>query len=395
MKLVSQPIVNTQSAVAQALVTSCLRYSLGTGDLPDLERLAASPGFEPEAVVAYSHQQRVAPLLYALHSAVHFPDALAQGLRQSYTATGQANLYLLHAFGQVLQALASQGMPVVVAKGVALIERIYHNPALRPLSDLDVFVKRGEARPAMDCLLGLGFEPMAEPYPGQALEFEKELMFTKPGTPAIRVDLHWSLIGTTFHLDYVGQDWTWELTEPIQVAGAPARCWCTELQILHLASHLWLNHEDRPDLIWWYDLAALIQKNQAAIHWELLLEFSQRLQVILPVRACLRALNTDWGVAIPGAVLEKLEALEPGREEKRLAAARQPGRSNAHRAWETLVMMKGLSRRLRYILMRLFPTPAYLRFIFPGTQPTCWRYLAYWLRGFQMLAVLLVKHKRK
>jgi hypothetical protein len=383
---------SAESLRLQDFVLACLRSRLGLGDLPDLAALTAHPGFDPFSLVDYARAQRVAPLLHRILGTLpELPAPVAQGLQQAYLTTAQANLYLMHEFSKVLQGFNHGGVHAVVGKGPLLVEQVYHDPALRPFSDLDVFVHPAEVPAAMDCLRTIGFQSVIEPYAGQALEFEKELLFTRPGILEVQVDLHWVLFGPTYyHLYQVPQDWLWSLTLPTQVAGVPVQTWSLEIQVVHLASHLILDHSGSPTLLWWYDLAALVQQPQEQIAWDKVMEYTRRLQVILPVRQCLHGLSTVWAVPIPQAVLDELHALQPSPAEARAYRWHtQPGLSHAHRALETLRALPGNRLRLKYFLLRLFPSPAYIRRILPHITSPVLLYPAYWLRGLRLVLALL------
>ncbi len=384
----------TIEAPLQDFVLACLRFRLGAGSLPDIAALAASPAFDPASLLAYAQSQRVAPLLHLiLRDSPELPDLLATGLHHAYRATAQANLYLLHEFQLILQALTARGLPVVVGKGPLLVEQIYHDIALRPFSDLDIFVRWENLPAAMRCLRESGFQSVVEPYSGQALEFEKELLFTRPGIVPVMVDLHWVLFGPTYYHHYrVPQDWLWQLTVPTQVTGVSLLAWQLEVQLLHLASHLLMDHTGSSDLLWWYDLAALIQEHHSALQWDLVIEYARRLQLILPLRESFQVLSAQWGIHIPVEILHRLQALQPSSQEIDVYRWRiLPRQVHAQRAWEALRALPDNRRRLRYIGMRLFPSPAYLRRILPASVPTALLYPAYWLRGLKMALSLLVK----
>ncbi len=397
----NQPETSPDLARMQEFVIACLRHRLGLGSLPDLSILTATPGFNPQSFITYAQEQRVAPLLHlALGGNDRLPLEVAQNFEHTYRITAQANLYLLHEFHQVLQALGDEGISVVVGKGVLLIEQIYHNPALRTFSDLDLFIQRQEVPAALTCLQKIGFEIAIQPYPGQALDFEKELMLTKSGIAPVVIDLHWLLFGPTYyHVYRVPQDWLWDRTVPAMVTGVAVESWPPEIQILHLSSHLVLSHANSPVLLWWYDLAALIQNNLAALQWDLILAYARQLHILLPVRQSLHTLKQEWGIPIPVQILDQLLAIQPSTEEVRAYRWRTlPDHADPHRAWEAFRALKNNRQRLRYIRMRLFPSHHYIHRILPVSESPFLLYLAYWYRGLRRVVnafrVALMKKRR-
>jgi hypothetical protein len=90
--------------------------------------------------------------------------------------------------------------------------------------------------------------------------------------------------------------------------------------------------------------------------------------------------------------LEQLQQLAPTPREIDAYHWRVlPRQVHVQRAWEALRALNNNRLRLRYVWMRLFPSPAYLRRILPGSLPTPLLYPAYWLRGIKMVISLLVK----
>src|SRR5206468_2963016 len=102
---------------------------------------------------------QLAPLLYSKlrdAAAAEIPEQVRATLRQSYQATAAANLRHYHELGGMLRALQSAGVAAIVLKGSYLAVAAYANPAMRPMRDIDIMVRRTEMRAALECLGRLG-----------------------------------------------------------------------------------------------------------------------------------------------------------------------------------------------------------------------------------------------
>jgi Uncharacterised nucleotidyltransferase len=60
-------------------------------------------------------------------------------------------------FEDVSSAMAQAGVPLLVLKGAALAQLVYEDPRLRPMRDVDLLVRKTDARRALDVLMRCGF----------------------------------------------------------------------------------------------------------------------------------------------------------------------------------------------------------------------------------------------
>jgi len=113
-------------------------------------------------------------------------------------------------------------IPVVILKGAALATTIYPNPALRPLSDIDLLIPRQHLEPAVQALKSLGYR---EPYPEMAPELNRAIHYHTHlrGGPqqSVAVELHWNLVAGDTDWRTPSLDWFWTQTEPISILHSP------------------------------------------------------------------------------------------------------------------------------------------------------------------------------
>jgi len=112
-----------------------------------------------EAVPDLAAAHGMGPLLYThLRAArVPVPRSTLRTLRGLYARHRVANRIRLRVLGDVLAAFEAAGIRVLVLKGAALVHLVYPEPALRPMSDLDLLVARADLARAQKTLAQLGF----------------------------------------------------------------------------------------------------------------------------------------------------------------------------------------------------------------------------------------------
>ena len=85
------------------------------------------------------------------------PPSAAAKLKAAYQASAERNRAIYAQLGEVLSACAERGLRPVALKGVHLAACVYPEPALRPMSDIDLLFMPGELPQAEAMLAALGY----------------------------------------------------------------------------------------------------------------------------------------------------------------------------------------------------------------------------------------------
>ncbi len=121
-----------------------------------MERLLGalrSLSLDPETAMA----ERVAPLLY-----VDAPEGASPILRKAYYESAARNLLLFEALDELTVDFDARGLRPVILKGADFARRLYPSPAVRPMSDLDLWVRPEEVERAESALASLGYSPVPD-----------------------------------------------------------------------------------------------------------------------------------------------------------------------------------------------------------------------------------------
>lgn len=149
-----------------ALLARCARPDSGRTALPGVaDADAADIGARATRVSDWSglltlaEAHGVAPLLYhhLRQRLADLPGSVPRQLKALYARHRRANEVRLRVLREVLEVFEASGVLVTVLKGPLLIDRVYGDPGLRPMGDLDLLVPPGQAMPAQHLLRGMGF----------------------------------------------------------------------------------------------------------------------------------------------------------------------------------------------------------------------------------------------
>ena len=160
---------------------------------------------------------------------------------------------------RLTKALGDRGAPSIALKGPALAETLYSDPALRPFSDLDLFVRKADVSAAIATLNALGFSlaPHLSRLPTPLLTtLTCEATLAGPGETL--VDLHWEVAPDDYPFR-VAPDILWRGACMTPLAGGGAvRALTPEVLLLYLCVHGAKHRWSR--LIWLADVARLAHR---------------------------------------------------------------------------------------------------------------------------------------
>jgi hypothetical protein len=233
-----------------------------------------------------------------------------KAFRQAHHGTALRNMLAFRELGEVLRALADGGVPVVVLKGAALAETVYHNLALRPMYDVDLLVRESDVAAALAVFAGCGCTPV-EPQRIHAFRngFLHSLVLHRAAGPTVlEVEVHRTLIDAPSHRRVLALQWFWDHTAQARVGKVPAMVLAPEAQLLHLCAHARLHHQG-DELLWLHDIAELVTAGHDSLAWEVVLRQARACHLVDAVREVVTSVARDWQAPIPAEVLSELRGL--------------------------------------------------------------------------------------
>jgi len=370
-------------------IASILRLVLGQRWAASRETLtrALAPLTDREwaAVVHAARIGNVSPLMYwVLRDIEIVPASILESLRTAYYYTARRNIVLFHELGAVLRRFADAGIDVLILKGAALASTIYHNPALRPMDDVDLMVRREETYRAVQALGSMGYEPdLVERCAGYAVAYEDQASFVRLSAERPKVELHWFLFNPVQYQPVVPVGWFWESARLCEIDGLLARTLGCEAEVLYLCAHIWQHAGARRlRLLWLHDIAEVVARRAPDLDRGLLRARAWRyglLHVLEPVLGCVRE---EWRCPVPEDELARLRQ-ELDRA-KRAPEAYVPLRKH----WLSLASIAGWRARARFVACNLVPSASYMARHYGVLRkellPLCYAYR--WARGAWLAA---------
>jgi len=225
----------------------CLLLASG-GLSPDREQrareLLAGP-LDWQRFYARAIAQEVLPLVHRNLRGLGFPgvpDDVRQRMAAAFRSNAIRNLALARELARLLRVLAESGIPIMPVKGVVLSQRLYGDLALRPTSDIDLFLPAQATVRAVRVLAGVGY---AGPFPERRLsrwflrhsvDYPLFGAASANGKQTATVELHWRL----HREESINRPMTadlWAEARPTEWLGAPALGLSPEWEFIHLCLH--------------------------------------------------------------------------------------------------------------------------------------------------------------
>jgi hypothetical protein len=301
-----------------------------------------------------------------------------QQLQSFYYRTVQCNLQIVHDLKAILRRSNEKGVRVVLLQGVALLEKIYKDIGLRPLTDIDLWVLP-EKRGVFDTLitqLGYQRDPL---YPNTF----------KKGTTIVDINSHilWAdRIRSRRHLLAKSQRDLYDNIEILNFEGEPAGCLDDVDQVLYLSLHAFKHCASR--LVWLVDIRNLITGWQTS-NWKALSDRAGELGQVSTVCYMLYLMGHLFNLKPPADIHAAVAGRSLTRLERVILEKRLNGRPLPD--WAPLLLFtagKNLMTRVYFVFETLFPRPPVLRQIFSGT-PDFKTWQLYLKRALQLFRMVI------
>jgi hypothetical protein len=300
-----------------------------------------------------------------------------QKLQSAYYRTIQHNLQIVNDLKEILGRSNEKAVRVVLLQGVALLEKIYKDIGLRPLTDIDLWVLPEDRDVFDNLMIQLGFQ-RDWLYPNT---------FKKGGT-IVDINSHilWAdRIRSRRHLLAKSQHALYENIEILNFDGEPAGCLDLLDQVLYLSLHAFKHCAGR--LIWLVDIKHLITGWQTS-NWKALFDRAEEWGQVSIVYDMLYLIRHLFNLKLPADIQAMVEGRRLAWLDRVTLRKRLNGRPLPD--WAPLLLFtsgKGLTARMSFVFETLFPRPPILRQIFSAT-PNFKTWQLYLKRAFQLVGMV-------
>lgn len=285
-------------------IVSCLRSLDGRNACP-----SPPATLNWEILVALAETEGLAPALgFALKTVAWeaVPAAARERLTRHLTESTARHLLMSHELGRALRRFEAEDVPVIPLKGPVLADTLYLHPALRPFSDLDLLIRPEDLFRADELLHALGYRRLADAHSWSFdITYDRATLYEGPAD--LRVDLHWGLVNDPrYSWNHREGLSVWDRAIRIPVAGETARGLCPEDLLLYLALHLAIHHS-LAGLVWYWDLALILDRWAGALDWESVIGRASRWRVRRALFFALLGLDIFFGVSAPPSVMARVQ----------------------------------------------------------------------------------------
>ena len=272
---------NARGLASYRLLALCARASGHDALYAELARQLADFNNWQE-LIAQAEIHGMAPLLWhhIQQSGAEIPVDVGRTLKGLYLRHRRNNQVHAQVLFEIIALLQTADIHPLVLKGLGLAYSLYPDPALRPISDLDLLLRRDEIRPALELLRAAGFSTPSLPLDDEPAPKELTVDSSPRDGLRVHVELH--------HYDpRQGDDEFAGFTSPpqaIQVEGStiliPAPMDNLAYLSRHLTRHLFEARADKPlQLKWIADILSLVEQYAESIDWSRHTKLLQRLDV--------------------------------------------------------------------------------------------------------------------
>ena len=334
----------------------------------DQDRLVEIAVREGLAALLYKNLKKIGILGYLGYEQI-------EKLQRFYYSAVRLNLRLLHDLKKILRKFNHSKTPVVLLQGIPLLQQIYKDIGLRPLTDIDLWVLPEYFAAVERTLTKLGYQN--DPFYPKTFKNNSTLV-------DVNTHILWAdRIKSRRFLITAAQEDIYQNCLFMDIEGQTAQCLSRADQIIYLSLHAFKHNLER--LIWLADIKNLLACWEAS-DWAALAKRAKELGVKHVVSYILFFLDRLFEWRLPPETRAIYEDTKMGCLENYILQKRLQGRPLP--TWGPLLILpsdKGLYRRVSFILENLFPRPQVLRQIF-AKAPDFNAWQLYLKRARQLLA---------
>lgn len=224
-----------------------------------------------EKILKFALTGGLAPLIYnslkSFKESVQLPLNAMNQLKACYFQNIARNAYHCAEVGRIYEALISEGINVIILKGLALAGTVYADIGLRVFNDLDILVKKRDISAAEKIIRQLNYRA---DYPQHVLEHYKNnhhhlAPYYNPEKGTV-VEIH-SSISPYVNIDI--DEW-WKNAKKCKIFNFNALILRPENMLIHLCLHLFSGGNTGNTLRGIYDIAETLRFYSGKLNWPLI-----------------------------------------------------------------------------------------------------------------------------
>ncbi len=194
-----------------------------------------------------ARNEGISPLVFSrlpeLAKHYNIPEYVAEELKKDYYLSATRNVLLFEELKKVLGLFNQSKLQIIVMKGAALAETVYGNLALRPMSDVDLLVKKENLHQIDELLKTLGYSPADRSV--DDVDFTSTYLTTldyrSSAKNSLSFHVHWHFVNSTIpnesYINHIKMDDIWQDAVKTNIADIETWVMSPHHLIIHLSEH--------------------------------------------------------------------------------------------------------------------------------------------------------------
>lgn len=276
---------------------------------PDQEEITGilSRPIDWDKIIKISLAQQILPLLYynlnRLNLLSLIPQDISLKMKYCYYTNLTKNLLIEKEIQLISKLAKDEGVRIIPLKGFSLMENLYHNPGLRMMADVDIFIDKNDLQKTKNIFNKLSFEEnpgFIEKKDGRHMAvFSKKLS----SDMLLHIEIHGILAYDRPYKIIIPR--LWERAEEKTANGQAMLYLSKEDTFLSLILHL-RSHTRRLTLKFIVDIAEFLNANKDTLDWNYIIEISGNNRIVSSVYLFICIAKELLGAGIPDKIMDQI-----------------------------------------------------------------------------------------
>jgi len=290
------------------------------------------------------------------------PSTILEELKSEYYLNAANNALIFEELEKVLEAFKKSGLQIIVLKGAALASIVYKNLALRPMSDVDLLVKKEDLLGIDEKLRMSGYEPLD--MPARDVDFSSThlttLDYQQVSQSSHSFHVHWHFVNSTIptesYINDIKMENIWQDAEKAEIANVETLVMAPHHFLIHLSEHALRVRHSLSKLSFYCDIDEVIHRYWKTLDWDRLLDESLDFNLSKFVYLSLYFTSKFLMTEIHQDVFFKLKPRKFSLGEKIfMKSISKNNRSSGLSYLVHLSMNKGFKKKIKFVWKTFFP----------------------------------------
>lgn len=347
----------------QLLLKYCAKVSNG-----NIDQLILEKRLNWKYIIEKGQDNSIAPLLYYNLSKYQgkIPCDTFLNLKNTFDNTKRNNLLLYQELHKIILCFRETKIPFILLKGIDLAKRIYPDISLRPMTDIDILIKKEDLPRIEKALMPLNYLMYPNYYKvldKPASPYLNAVVCKKLTVPFISLHFHWHIISNTFfpfygYISSLDIEKIWRNAETAEIDGLGVLRMDHNDLLFFLSLHGFKHFFN--SLIYLSDIDALLTKYRERLDWQKIIRDAFEFNLDRPLYFCLYFTKEILKTNISVNILNKLKPKKINFIEKKFIDSVLEGKPDKNLFYFMLLAMnRTFTKKFRFIFRTILPDPKF------------------------------------